>query len=312
MDTDSAYMALSKPSLEQAIKPHMLDLFIASVKHSCNDADYESDGDKVWFPRTCCKSHCKFDSRTPGLFKEEATGEKMVALSSKCYLLKQGDKCKISCKGVNKCGLDNPLDIFTSVLETKHSVKNINRGIRVRNGAVFSYEQQKNGFSYFYCKRQVLSDGVSTVPLDIVLCPVNDLNMVIFDSSELLSPFHLFQFSFAGKVFTSVYQCFLYQKAFFLGQHCLLQDILTCGDEKTLREIDVLMTPTSNWVIYAQESLLNICMEKMRVCLDIQMKLRLDKTKQFYYANEQDLWLGCGLNQSLIRLINPDSFLGEI
>lgn len=30
----------------------------------------------------------------------------------------------------------------------------------------------RNGFSYFYCKRKVLADGVSTAPLDIELSPM--------------------------------------------------------------------------------------------------------------------------------------------
>ena len=36
---------------------------------------------------------------------------------------------------------------------------------------MFSYKQERKGFSYFYIKRRVLKDGVHTVPLDIVLCP---------------------------------------------------------------------------------------------------------------------------------------------
>ena len=36
------------------------------------------------------------------------------------------------------------------------------------------YHQKRSGFSYFYCKRRVLNDGRSTVPLDIELCPARD------------------------------------------------------------------------------------------------------------------------------------------
>ena len=45
-------------------------------------------------------------------------------------------------------------------------------GFKVRNNGVCTYRQMRNGFTYFYCKRKVLSDGVSTQPLDIELCPV--------------------------------------------------------------------------------------------------------------------------------------------
>lgn len=35
----------------------------------------------------------------------------------------------------------------------------------------FTYHQERCGFSYFYCKRQVQSNGVDTKVLDIELCP---------------------------------------------------------------------------------------------------------------------------------------------
>ncbi len=311
MDTDSAYMALSTPSLELAIKDDMREDFIQTLNQNCNDAAYSSDYKKVWFPRTCCNRHSTFDSRTPGLFKKEASGEKMVALSSKCYLLKQGDKCKISCKGVNKLGLDNPLQIFTSVLETKNSIQNVNRGIRARNGTVFSYEQQKNGFSYFYCKRKVCDDGVTTEPLDIVLSPVNDGNMMIFNSKDTLSPVHIHEFMFRGTIFTSIHQCFLYQKAFYHSQRCLLEDILSSTSEKSLTEIDKLITETSHWKILAEETLFNICKEKMVHCQEVLLQLKQVGHKHVYYANQTDLWMGCGLREVLIRLMNPDSFPGR-
>ncbi len=311
MDTDSAYMALSTRTLADAIKPEKRDEFNHILKQRCDESEYIADENEVWFPRTCCKKHSKFDNRTPGLFKEEATGQKMVALSSKCYLLKQGDRCKISCKGVNKCCLDNPLEIFTSVLETKNSFQNVNRGIRVRNGTVFSYEQQKNGFSYFYCKRKVLEDGVTTEPLDIVLSPVNDANMIIFDSRGPLSPFHIYDFTYGGIKFSCIYQCFLYQKAYYHSQRIFFQDILSTSSENKLTEIDKVITVSSHWNILAEETLFNICKDKMFQCQQVLFLLKDMGSKQMYYANEIDLWMGCGLPESLIRLMNPDSFPGR-
>ncbi len=43
----------------------------------------------------------------------------------------------------------------------------VNRGIRTVDNKVYTYEQYKTGLSYFYPKRKVLDDGVSTEPLDI-------------------------------------------------------------------------------------------------------------------------------------------------
>ena len=43
----------------------------------------------------------------------------------------------------------------------------VNRGFRVLDNKMFKYVQVKNAFSYFYPKRKVLEDGVSTIPLDM-------------------------------------------------------------------------------------------------------------------------------------------------
>lgn len=63
-------------------------------------------------------------------------------------------------------------------------------GFKLYNNQICTYRQVRNGFSYFYCKRKVLSDGVSTEPLDIELCPVKskcDYEIEIDDyDSELI------------------------------------------------------------------------------------------------------------------------------
>ena len=41
------------------------------------------------------------------------------------------------------------------------------QGFRVVNNSMYTYEQVRDGFSYFYSKRKVLDDGVTTIPLDI-------------------------------------------------------------------------------------------------------------------------------------------------
>ena len=42
-----------------------------------------------------------------------------------------------------------------------------NKGFRVVDNSMITYVQQKKGLSYYYYKRQVLEDGVTTVPLII-------------------------------------------------------------------------------------------------------------------------------------------------
>ena len=46
-----------------------------------------------------------------------------------------------------------------------------NRGIRTKGNTMYTYRQSKIGFNYFYVKRKVIADGVSTVHMDLVLKP---------------------------------------------------------------------------------------------------------------------------------------------
>ena len=50
---------------------------------------------------------------------------------------------------------------------TKQNSSGVNKGFRVVNNMMYTYEQVRDAFSYFYPKRKVLTDGVSTTPLDI-------------------------------------------------------------------------------------------------------------------------------------------------
>jgi hypothetical protein len=43
----------------------------------------------------------------------------------------------------------------------------VNQGFRYVNGCMNTYEQSKKGLSYVYNKRILLSDGISTKPLNI-------------------------------------------------------------------------------------------------------------------------------------------------
>jgi len=64
------------------------------------------------------------------------------------------------------------MTIFQYVLNTQRIGNGTLTGFRARNNGIVTYQQKRNGFSYFYCKRRVLDDGVSTVPLDLELCPM--------------------------------------------------------------------------------------------------------------------------------------------
>ncbi|CAH3104133.1 unnamed protein product [Porites lobata] len=119
-----------------------------------------------WFPRTDTPEHKAYDKRTPGLFKEEWSGAGIIGLSSKTYYC-FGAYDKFSCKGVNKKTNDINKEKYLNVLLTKQSSSGLNKGFRVVNNSMYTYEQVRDGFSYFYPKRKVLEDRVTTMPLDI-------------------------------------------------------------------------------------------------------------------------------------------------
>ena len=180
MDTDSCYMAISANKLEDVVRPSLKKHFFTHVhqwipskccgNHINDFAACKLAG--VPFSQTqCCKDKELFDKRTPGLFKLEASGEEMIGLSSKTYLLTSKESCKFSCKGINKTQVMNPVTTFRTVLETGETQSCVNKGFRVKDNKVFSYQQYKSGFSYFYCKRKILDDGISTEPLDVTLNP---------------------------------------------------------------------------------------------------------------------------------------------
>ena len=151
MDTDCAYMALSTDTLEEVVKPHLWQKYILEK----ND----------WFPREDTPEHAAYDKWAPGLFKEEYRGDGIVALCGKTYYC-FGVEDKFSCKGINKHLNDIHKGTYMDVLLSKKSRSSTNRGFRVDN-KMYTYLQEKAGFSYFYPKRKVLTDGVSTEALDI-------------------------------------------------------------------------------------------------------------------------------------------------
>ena len=166
MDTDSNYLCLSAENMRDVIKPEMRERYDHHLRGLCRD-----DACPLYLPRECCEKHKKFDRRVPGLFKTEYEGDRMIGLCSKTYVVGNGDEFKFSSKGINKNNVIDAWTTYEDVLTNQKSGSGINRGIRARDNTMFSYTQERSGFSYFYCKRKVLEDGISTEPLTITLRP---------------------------------------------------------------------------------------------------------------------------------------------
>ena len=93
---------------------------------------------------------------------------------------------KLSAKGVSKRLVKAPLTIFLRVLRTKVSEKGVVKGFKVIESDIYSYSQEKLMFSYFYVKREVLGDSISTKTLSLVLEPV-DREKKLTESNECVS-----------------------------------------------------------------------------------------------------------------------------
>jgi len=167
MDTDSGYIAFShEDPFPNLIKPDLLDHY---KKHK-----YE------WFPRDDTPENNAYDTFTPGLFKEEFRCNAMVSLSSKNYICYLGDKIdketkqpmmKLSAKGVQKSRNKNVLspENFESVVKARTTFQGNNKGFRMcrETNSMITYSQTKTALNYYYDKRKVLEDGITTIPLDL-------------------------------------------------------------------------------------------------------------------------------------------------
>jgi len=147
MDTDSNYMAISGERLEYIVRPELKQEFEAEKNQ--------------WLAWN------KWSGRTPGLFKLECEGSRMLALCSKCYYVGEagGEKKKFSTKGMSKKQNEIRWQRFKAALEGSKDMAT-NRGFRMRDGQMVTYEQQKLGLSAYYDKRWVLPDGIHTEPIE--------------------------------------------------------------------------------------------------------------------------------------------------
>ena len=176
MDTDSAYIALAGESIDGLVRAdrraHYFRHRSQWLPAECCD-EHEDDyvcariAGRPWtVTESCCFARKAFDKRTPGLFKVEWCGDGFVGLCSKTYYC-FGATDKYSTKGLSKRHNDIDKDTFLAVLKNRRSGGGFNRGFRVRDSSVMTYIQERAALTYFYGKRKVLADGLSTAPLEV-------------------------------------------------------------------------------------------------------------------------------------------------
>ena len=176
MDTDSAYLALAGESVDDLVTPELREHYFRHrskwLPSECC-VDHESEyvrcrlAGHPWISSaSCCVARKAYDKRTPGLFKVEWSGDGFVGLCSKTYYC-FGATDKYSTKGLSKRHNEIDKDAFLQVLTNRRSGSGKNRGFRVNHSSVLTYVQERAALTYFYAKRVVLEDGVSTGPVDV-------------------------------------------------------------------------------------------------------------------------------------------------
>ena len=176
MDTDSAYIALAGDSIDDLVSTDRCEHYFRNrsqwLPAECCD-DHEEEyvcariAGRSWTAtESCCIARKAFDKRTPGLFKVEWRGNGFIGLCSKTYYC-FGATDKYSTKGLSKRHNDIDKDTFLAVLTNRRSGGGVNRGFRVHNSSMMTYVQERAALTYFYPKRKVLADGLSTAPLDL-------------------------------------------------------------------------------------------------------------------------------------------------
>ena len=176
MDTDSAYLALAGESADDLVTPELREQYFRHrsewLPSECCD-EHKNEyvrcrlADRPWVgDEACCKVRKAYDKRTPGLFKVEWSGDGFVGLCSKTYYC-FGATDKYSTKEPSKRHNAINKDAFLEVLANRRSGSGKNRGFRVHRSSMLTYVQERAALTYFYAKRVVHEDGVSTGPVDV-------------------------------------------------------------------------------------------------------------------------------------------------
>ena len=217
----------------------------------------------------------------------------------------------MSCKGVNKNSVQTPLETFKSALFDKRTVSTTNRGFRVKGNHMFSYVQEKVGFTYFYCKRAVAIDGVSTSPLDMVVCPWPDYGIVMFDDFDCLGLLYKCVLKRNCITYHSAIQMYEHVKAQFHNEHAKAASIMGVRTATEVFAIARTLEPNYKWYDKCVTIMEEISQLKREQVAVVQIMIDNNVNKKFTYATKFDRYWGCGQTSKLATLTNPQHFPGS-
>ena len=165
MDTDSLYIAFARDTIDECVKEELREKWVRE-KRKWFSAEFD-DKCKINFEGSTIP-FAQWDKRTPGKFKPEFNGDGQACMNSKVYIIWSDEGTKASCKGTQQKRNRLLKEHYLGILGTQQPHRVENAGfVKDKEGNIKTYTQKKVGMGYFYGKRKVLADGVSTTHLDI-------------------------------------------------------------------------------------------------------------------------------------------------
>ena len=207
----------------------------------------------------------------------------MIALCSKTYLLRDGDECKFSSKGMNKCSLKNPIAQYEAVLTDEQPGSAVNKGFRLRGNYMHTYQESRSGLSYFYCKREVNDDGIRTKPLDLVISPWNIPDYYGFcGDKDPLSSYYPCQLVLYGRRFYNAAKAYEFR----------LKSVNELHQKTHINESEL----PEKWLAIRNEVMKEILTEKINVNEAVRKSLRESKCLNLVYCTRNKYW-GIGMQE---------------
>ena len=186
----------------------------------------------------------------------------------------------------------------------------------MKGSNIFTYSQEKMGFNYFYCKREVLSDGVSTRPLDICLSPWNVDVVVVEKVQNPMSNLYPCKIYMNGINFHSSEQIFYFLLVNHFDPKDLADQIKNSTDPLDVHVIvnDFIMKHSyfSDYEKFMRFSL----DQKFNQSEDFRLALADGQNKQIYYKqpnfkkNEESFWGVTNLSK-LLHVIDEVNVAGN-
>ena len=325
IDTDSMYLSLSGRNLLETIKKDHREIIRQQLEDHCKT---ERDPDS-FLCRTCCDIHQREDCFHPGLLKLEFACKKMICLNSKTYICSDSEsgKIKFSCKGLNKCKISkskHPTDLYHNVLKTGVSQGDVNVGFKLHQNSIYTYSQQREAFSYLYLKRQVIdAGGVYTVPLDIMLRPANQPNILCIQNGYMvLSNQYKCPFKHGLQTYSSALQAFVIlcirsnitNKT---NQEQMVNQVMSDSSGYNVWRVFNQIERQEDWKVLEYSCMRGIVESRLREIPKMMQALLSTGVKSLINADKCDSFFGTGENKHVVRWLNESdipgrNYLGDI